>query len=230
MEETLKFSTVLIVIVFELVSILPARAIVTDTASYWDGSSYAFSFGEPNTSVYGQTFITPSNDYILDSVTVYINDFLNPDYIDFGFYVMEWENTAPWATGSILYQDGKYTTTNNGGADGFEKFTFNTGGLKLNPSSEYVFFLCTSNYFNGSTGTSSMGLVGDVYSGGAFVFHNTNSHFELVTTTNWGIWPNKDLAFTAEFSAPASTPIPGAAWLFGSGMLSLIALKRLKKA
>lgn len=208
-----------------------SNAAVIDTASGWDGISSVGAFGEPNGATFGQTFVAPSTDSVLDSVTLYLDDFLDPnmgrpDYVKFAFYVMQWDSINSMASGAVLYQSGMYTTTNNGGAGGFEGFTFNTGGLSLSPGSEYVFFLNASDFFDGSWDGALMGITTDEYLGGSFALLNNGSDFDLVTTDAWTIWQDTDLAFTATFSAPSATPIPGAVWLLGTGLLGLVGIRR----
>lgn len=198
-----------------------------DTTPSWDGSSAISPFGEGNTATYGQTF-TVGVDTQLDDFTYYLDDLLNPDFVDFEAYVMGWDGLK--ATGPVLYQSSAMSTTNNGGSDGFESFTINTGGLNLTQGNQYVAFFSASNLFDTITGTSKMGLINtDVYSGGSFVFLNNAADFSLLTANNWSITSSFDAAFTMNFSSASPVPVPAAAWLFGSGMLGLVGVARRKK-
>src|SRR5437867_3417096 len=44
-----------------------------ETESSWDGGSAIAPWGNPNTSTYGQTFLAPAVDNILDDFTFHIN-------------------------------------------------------------------------------------------------------------------------------------------------------------
>src|SRR4051812_11768719 len=112
------------------------------------------SFGEFNTATYGQTFKTPDAvDLALNSFSFWLNDFNDPDNIDFAGYVMLWDGVNARATGPVLYSSSVNTTT---GAGGYERFDFLTGGLLLNPANTYVAFLSASNFFDGIQGTGTM--------------------------------------------------------------------------
>ena len=185
-----------------------------DTTTSWRGSSIR-PFGERNTATYGQTF-TVDNDDILDSFTFFLNDYnYYPDTVDFAAYVMEWDGDK--ATGDILYDSGKQSTTR---AKGFEKFTFDTEGIVLEEDRQYVAFLSASNFFDGKRGTSRMPYVRDVYEGGEFVFSNNGRHFNKLTKRSWHKIAHIDAAFKASFSsseAAKSVPEP-------TSMLGLLAV------
>ena len=170
---------------------------IIETVSSWDGSRSIGSFGETNTATYGQTFTVDGPETDLDSFTFYVNDNVNPDYVDFEAYVMEWDGSK--ATGPILHQSAPISSTNNGGSDGFESFTIDTGGVSLTAGKQYVAFFCASNLFDGLYGTARFGgVLGSTYTGGSFVHDNNGSNFSQLTTSTWdnttgGSWG--DLAF-----------------------------------
>ena len=166
-----------------------------DTTSSWDGSSYIWAFGEPDTATYGQTFTAPETSRPLTEFTFYLDDYYNPDVIDFAAYVMAWDGTK--ATGPVLYSSAMQSTT---GSSGFDTLTFNTGELILTPGQQYVAFLSASNFFDGVSGTGQMGLISnDVYDGGMFVYFGNGSDFDSLTTTSWVTGYGGDLAFKASF-------------------------------
>jgi len=209
-------------------------ATVIDTTSSWDGVMNTSSFGEGSTVTYGQTFVVTSTDNVLDSFSFWIDDSLNPDFIHFSAYVMEWEDgiglQPSHAVGDILYQSGEQVTTNNGGIDGMEMFTFDTGGLQLETGKKYVAFMSSVEYIDGVHGSGSVGSVGrgsgDVYGAGDFVFQNSADTSQF-TSGGWNVASAStvDLAFTATFSP---VPIPAAVWLFSSGLIGLIGMARRK--
>lgn len=189
-------------------------------------------FGEGNTATYGQTFTVVGTDTVLDSLTFWMDDFLNPDVVDFAAYVMAWNGSR--ATGPVLYQSVMHSTTNNGGAGGMERFDFDTGGVQLTSGQQYVAFLNTSGFFDGQQGTAGWGLNGETYSGGSFVFTNNGSDFSLLTSQDWD-YPGSgigDTPFLASLSAPAAVPEPGslAIWSLMIGGVGVANLRKRRKA
>lgn len=210
-----------------------AQATIIDTAAGWNGRSNITAFGESNSATYGQTFRVNGSDTQLDSWTFHINDRVNPDVVDFAFYVMDWNAAATRGIGPVLYRSGDVSTTNNRGADGFEAFTFNTGGLDLISGNDYVAFISASGLFDGSIGTSAVGSRRDenAYLDGGFFWQNNGNNTSTWNTQRWSSANNfGDLAFTAKFSAggPVSVSEPASLALCGLG-LGLVGFARKKK-
>ncbi len=196
---------------------LAAQAGADVTISSLPISGDIHSFGEDNTATYGQTIKAPGST--LNSFSFWVDDYAdndNPDNVDFAGYVMAWDGSK--ATGSVLWNSSPMSTTNNGGLDGWEKFTFNTGSLAVNSGSQYVLFLSASNYFDGLNGRGMMAGAGTAYADGSFVFMNNGSSFSDLTTDVWSSsWDPDDLAFEATFGGTV-VPLPGAVLL---GVLGL---------
>jgi hypothetical protein len=172
-------------------------------------------------STFGQTITVPTIDNVLTEFTFLVNDGASSDVINFAAYVMAWDSVNFQATGSILYDSGLRSTT---GAVGYETFTFNTGGgLTLIPDTQYVLFLSTSNFFDGSEDIGSWGGNNDIYAGGDNVYLRNRNDFSAVTTSKWSIFSTTvsktDTAFKASFT---SEPVPETTSTLG--MLTLSAL------
>ncbi|MGR3319062.1 MAG: hypothetical protein ACUZ8O_11365, partial [Candidatus Anammoxibacter sp.] len=164
------------VFVFSLSSVSKATALI-DTTGSWAGSILWFGESDNASSTYGQTFTVTGSETVLDSFTFFQDDSVNPDFVDFEAYVYAWDGDR--ATGSSLFTSSPMSTTNNGGNDGWEIFTINTGGVTLTTGSQYVAFFTTANMFDDITGSSAWKSTGgqDVYDGGQFVFLNNGDKF-----------------------------------------------------
>lgn len=222
--------TSLVLAVFPLFFAAPAFALTIDTTGSWDGTTEVCCFGETNTATYGQTFTADAVDTQLDSFSFFLNDRVNPDVIDFRAYVYAWGGN--FATGPELFESATMSTTNNGGADGFERIDIVTGGIQLTAGVQYVLFLSASEVFDGAVGTGSWGSINaggsgaSTVPGGNFVFQNNTANFGQLFTANWAV-RSGDTAFVAEFSAPTPIPEPSTALLFGLGIAGLATRRRI---
>jgi len=222
----MKMATAFVLGVCVLVTPQLAQALTLETISSWNGVSYIWEFGEPDTATYGQT-LTFGQNVTLNSFSFLLNDEGGADVVDFRAYIADWNGTN---IDNVLWSSDPYSTTNNGGADGFEQFTFLTGGVNL-LAGEYVIFLSASTLFDGLTGLAQMATVnGATYAGGSFVFMNNSSNLDLLFTETWSQWSD-DTAFAVDYTldgrVPAVlTPEPSTFILLGAGLLGLVGLGR----
>lgn len=204
-------------------------ALLINTTPAWNGTSSVGLFGETNSATFGQTFTAGSSGLVLNSFTFFIDDNEeNSDNVEFAAYVARWDGSK--ATGSMLFTGPKMETTNNGGADGFEQFTVDTGNISLTGGQQYVAFFCASNYFDGVYGTSQWGITDspqDAYDGGNFVYLNNGSNFSLLTAYNWEQWTDQDLAFTINVMVPEPANLAVYGMLCGLGLMGICRRRRV---
>jgi len=196
-----------------------------DTTVYWDGVSAMGPFGVPNAATVGQTFMV-DEETLLSGFAFFVDDSYDywGHFLTFGAYVMAWDGAK--ATGDVLFEGGPYTTSNNGGEDGFEEFAADTEELFLAPG-DYVAFFSASWYFGQPPVQSMLGAIqGDVYPGGMPVAIDNGMDFDLITQQNWGAYGYVEHAFWLDF-----TPVPEPTTLsLASGLLVWIsaALRRTR--
>jgi hypothetical protein len=197
---------------------VPLRAdMIIDNTGSWDGTTNVSPFGPPNTETYGE-LVTAPGDNVLKSWTFLIKastaEFFRGE-------VYQWNPVTSRAVGPDLFESFAMSTSD---ATLFQAITFDTGGITLLPSAEYVLFATTSKETQSEPGGGAFGLIP---SGSGFVFQNNGSDSSQWTTSQW-ISPPVQLAFRADFaqSGPAPIPEPSSIVL----LLSVITLCKVAQA
>jgi hypothetical protein len=201
-----------------------ASALTTiDTTPSWNGYSYIYPFGHPDTATYGQTVTAPSVDTRLDSFSFYMD--LDPSVV-FRGYVYAWDGAK--ATGPALYTSAD---TAGPGAGAFYEVAFNTGGVNLTGGNAYVLF-CSVSGIAGQQVGGSWGYIWDsnAYPGGELQYTNNDDDPSLWTSQNWGTFISGDMAFKATFNSPQVIPEPVTVCglLMGLGSIAVAARRRLR--
>ena len=192
---------VMLTTIFSLVDSIGATTI--DTVDAWDGRNI-LSVGEPGAATFGQTFkLNPEDDTQLESITFYIDDYNNnPDTVDFALYIYQWDGKK--AIGPALFTSSMYSTNHE---STYEEFTVYAEDVVLKTGVDYVWFISTSNFFDGIQGHGAVGAIySDVYKGGGFVAMNNLDNFNQLFIDDWdNALFDHDLAFTMNLS-PAPVP------------------------
>ncbi len=182
------------------------------TISSWNGTSYVYPFGYPDTATYGEAFIAPA-DTTLSDFSFRIQGTAGV-HLSIKAYVFAWSGSLPFGSGqpvgSALFSSSSSFSFDGNANDSFQTVTVQTGGTPLQAGQAYVAFLTVSNPadYAASTGTTNWGLVSGHPSGdggGSFVYDNNENYFGRLTTDTWNNYGN-DLAFTVDFGASVGTP------------------------
>jgi hypothetical protein len=151
----------------------------------------------------GQTITTPSGaERVLDSYTMY--GFGSGGDAAFRSSVYKYNPLTNQVVPGALYTSGLRTALRLA----FQGFTFDTGGLLLEPGAQYLLVLQDKGIGNIGGLQIAFSTVG--YSGGEYRLNDDPARY-LGTGPNWVNYiSGKDLALTANFSAaaPAGAPLP----------------------
>jgi hypothetical protein len=204
--------------------LLFGMAVVANAATIsYTGGQYLGPFGTSDYSVatVGQTFrlsVEGVGDNILDSVTFWIT--ASQGDVRFKFYLYEWDSANSKITGTPLFESGQLSTDQNLGD---EKFTVDVGGVELNVDRDYVFFVSTSGFFDGSQSEGSIRVAfyydcffffpEDLTPDYKLVKNNNGDDFSLLSST---VWDRAcfDMAFEMVLSPSGPEPEPEPAATF----------------
>jgi len=204
-------------------SSVQAAAIIT-TIPNWNGSSAVSAFGYASAaSTYGETFTAPT-DSVLTSFSF---EMQLPADTTFRGYVFQWSGSM--ATGTQLFAS---PATHTAGGSIFQKITFDTNGIALNPGQSYVLFASTVDLRGTGQGIWGQTQGENTYSGGEFVFidNNTTDQWTKSAWTKGFIGAGADLAFEATFvSRSNSVPEPTSLALIGAVLAGVVASRRRGK-
>jgi hypothetical protein len=181
----------------------PALAVTTIDTGVGTGSSLC-SWGYPDTATYGQTFVAPAGDTVLDRFSFHmIRGGDQTATIDYRAYVYRWD--VDRATGASVWESSPRQVTL--ATDDYlnpQQVATDTGGVALESGGTYVAFLSTSADYelNDETDVACWSPAASPYAGGGFVFNNDSGDEFWWTNTYWGDAGGDDLAFNASFRAP----------------------------
>ena len=123
------------------------------------------SYGGSTT--YGQTFKVGA-DAMLNSYSMFLTKMTSENF-QFKSYIYQWNGAG--VTGPALFTSGSHQASI--GDD--REYVFSTTGLKLAPNTQYVAMMTVDGAPNNAFGTMMPIVANTTYSGGSFVFTNTNA-------------------------------------------------------
>lgn len=205
-----------------------ASAQIIDTATPWlaDGAAgWSSPFGEPGWRAWGQTFVTPAGFPKLDSFSVWVQSTDQyagyVDTVDFDGRVYEWNTSTQTLVGSALYiSSARHIPHEDHGAA--QEVSFAVGGLVLDPTKTYMFFLSAYDFLDGQPGVLTMGASAEDYPGGGNFIADPSNYAGLFSEP-WEA--NGDMVFRARFSAVTPVPEPASYGVIAAGLLVGLALR-----
>lgn len=174
----------------------PASAI--STLRDWDGSSFVWPYGCPDTSTYGQVIRVPRGKTTLNSFSfLWANNDGSRGSMTVRGEVYAWDGEK--ATGSAVYESEPRKISYK--KDNFHKVTF-AAMAPVTPGARYVIFASTDKDHEQCSGDYLLewAIVNDAsYPKGTFVYQNNGGDESQWTTSPWTTDYGSDTAFKATF-------------------------------
>jgi hypothetical protein len=186
-------------------------------------SGYAFSFGYPNTTVYGEEFTAPGGVLQSWTFTTDGTHFLgNAGNLD--FVIASWNGTE--AVGPALYIGA--TQYDAGTPD--EALTWSGINLSLIPGSDYIAYLSVAGVTDPTTGLNVFLSQESGGLGGGFYYLNNDGVDPLTSPTAWTSYDTDTPDYMYYSATFAAVPEPITISLFGAGLAGVAAVRRRKKS
>lgn len=172
-------------------------------------------FGQGASETYGEVFTAPITG-TLTSFSLWLDGGVGSLYGGVG----TWNGSSSYASGygspTNLYQSASVSSLSGG------EYSF-TPNISVVAGQQYVAYLSVFGDPNANSYTS-MPTSGTSVSGIDYFVWNNFSAPQGNPSWNY-FFDVGNVVFKADF-APAAVPVPAAAWLFGSGLIGLLGLKR----
>ncbi len=223
MHRTLRASLLTALLAGSAASGLPAQATISTEAQA------VGTFGTTANTV-GQTFSVPdANNNVLQSFRLGFETSYTPE--QYVARLMAWNPGSLQLAGAPLFQSAVGTTT---GLVPWRYVTFDVGGIALDPTATYIFFLSFAAGSGPDFAASTLTPPTDPYPGGSAYLVGDNMFDSVDTGTQWtqAFRPlgGLDLGFTAQFTPDATvTPEPASMALVGTGLAALVGARRRRR-
>jgi PEP-CTERM motif len=209
LSETVSIASIALI---SLVSVSTSQAATIDTTPGIYGAIGRFGEYEQSGISFGQTFIAPTEDNILNEFTFFYSyspDSRAVDVVDFRAFVAAFDSTTQTIVGDALFESASQSTTFDPIVE--QPFTFSTGGLTLAPGQEYIAFLSPVKDLDGIEGFGFLSYAGEFVApyedgGGRAVRSFQDNFSDLIAQPFDNLdEASGDLGFRATFS---SKPVP----------------------
>lgn len=180
-----------------------------------------YSFGDPDTTSYGEVFKAPGGS--LSSWSFYVNGPTGA----FDLVIADWDGSK--AVGPALYTASSGSASTSAAPLGETKFTWSGINLGLTASEDYIAYITTADVSGPTTQVGVGGTSSDTYADGGFYFLNSSGVDPLTLNNDWSSWDIPDMAFDATFvDAEVPEPATLTIWTLGALGCAAAAYRRRK--